>query len=398
MKPSFFLKIPLIFLLFFYFTKGVFSLSVLTPDKIRVALIENAENIEIAIKGPYKITTIETGEILKQGDTLWQGVFTPVENGIHLKTVKDEDFKIYGINIIPENSPSIYFGKNLYRGTLQIIKTQGGLLAAINVLNLEDYIKGVLYHEISHRWPPEAIKAQAVASRTFAIYQAQENFNKDYYLKADVASQMYRGVFAEKARTDKAVDETAGQILMYRGKVLPAFFHAACGGNTENVSSLWKISSRPLRGVVCPFCKNSPYFKWEKAVPLSEIEEKIARAKGLIGKIKSIKILSRNKSGRVKGLRIRYEALDGRKRIKSINMTAKEFRSILGSKVLSSTNFIVTIKGNEAVFNGYGWGHGVGLCQWGAFAMAKKKHNYKEILKHYYPGAEVVTLEQLDDK
>ena len=381
---KFFIIIIIISTLVFIHTKQAATLSVAVPDKIRVALVEDAQVIELAIKGPYKITTIETGEVLKQGDVLWQGKFSAIDNGIHLKTYKDEDFKIYGLNIIPENQPSIYVGKNLYRGQLQIIKTKNGMLSAVNILNIEDYIKGVLYHEISQRWPIEAIKAQAVASRTFAIYQAQQRFDKDYYLSADVRSQVYKGVFAEKYRTNEAIKATAGEILMYKNKVLPAFFHSVCGGQREKASNLWKVSLKPLNGGKCHFCKNAPLFYWEESILLDKIEKSITKAKGAMGEIKSIKILSRNSSGRVKTLRISGN--------KILNVSGKEFRHILGAKVLKSTNFSVTIKGNRAYFKGYGWGHGVGMCQWGAFAMAKKRYDYKQILEHYYPGAGVVKL------
>ncbi len=405
MRKSF-IFVLFVFAILFCLSEVVDSLSVAVPDKIRVAIAEDVEEIELAVKGPYKITTIETGEVLKEGEVLWQAKVRPFEHGIHFRTFKEDYFKIYGIEIIPAKDPSIYVGKCLYRGRLQLIKTKQGLLSVINVLNIEDYIKGVLYHEISHRWPPEAIKAQAIASRTFAIYQAQQRSDKEYYLRADVSSQVYRGVFAEKFRTSKAVDETAGQILMYRGKVLPAFFHATCGGRTEKASRLWKISSgvKPLRGVKCPFCENSPHFIWAKTISLDEIEDKISRAKeptGKLphqlkssdvynnwcgGKIKSIKILSRDRSGRVRSLRIKAG--------KTIKMAAKEFRSILGTKVLNSTNFSMSIENNQVRFEGYGWGHGVGMCQWGAFSMAKKGYNCYQILRHYYPGANVVKLNE----
>lgn len=378
-----FTTILIVLLLSSYFSSDTSGLSVAAPDKIKVAIAEDVKAIELAIKGPYKITTIETGEVLKQGDVLWQAKVQPGRYGIHFKTFKDDYFKIYGINIVPAKSPSIYVGKCLYRGTLQIIKTEEGLLTVINVLALEDYVKGVLYHEISHRWPPEAIKAQAVASRTFAIYQAQQMFDKNYYLRADTSSQVYRGVFAEKFRTNKAVEETVGQILMYRGKVLPAFFHADCGGKTEKSSNLWKVSLKPLNGIKCTFCKNSPYFKWKRSIPLGKIKNKIKKIKG---RIKSINILSRNSSGRVK----KVEIAAGEK----IIISAKEFRHALGSKILPSTNFNVSVENDRAYFQGYGWGHGVGMCQWGAFAMAKKKYTYKQILEYYYPGAEVVTLKK----
>ncbi len=375
----------LIFVIVFLSSQQSFSLNITAPDKIKVALVEGANEVELAIKGPYEIINAATGEVLDKGDILWQGKFSVSFKGINLKTFKDRLFKADKIDIIPLKSPSIYFGKCLYRGTLQLIKTKQGTLTAVNILDLEDYIKGVLYHEISHRWPPEAIKAQAVTSRTFAIYQAQENYDKDFYLKADVSSQVYRGSYAEKYRTNKAVEETNGEILVYDGKVLPAFFHACCSGKTESASNLWKISSRPLKGIRCDYCKNAPHFSWQREVSLDEIEGKISRALHPIGKIKSIKILSRNSSGRVKNIRVRAQ--------KTINISAKDLRSIIGSRILSSTNFTVNIKNRKAYFKGYGWGHGVGLCQWGSFAMAKKQRGYKEILEYYYPGAEIIKLQ-----
>lgn len=377
MKP---LKIIFIFILSFSTAGDTFALSVAVPDKIRVALAENADNISIAIKGPYKITTIETDEVLKKGDILWQGELSVVRNGIRLKTFKEEDFKIYGINIIPEKEPSIYMGKSVYRGILQILKTKAEKLSAINILDLEDYIKGVLYHEISHTWPVEAIKAQAIASRTYAIYQSQQKYNDDFYLNADVSSQVYKGAFAEKFRTNKAVEETTGEILMHRGKVLPAFFHATCGGKTEKASTLWKVSSRPLRGIRCSFCVNSPYYNWKNTISLDEIHEKL----NIRGKIKSIKVISRTRSGRAKVLRIKAD--------EKIKIRGKDFRNMIGPRNLKSTNFNIKVKADEAKLTGNGWGHGVGMCQWGAFAMAKKGYNYKQILEHYYPGAKIVRM------
>ncbi|MFH0731826.1 MAG: SpoIID/LytB domain-containing protein [Candidatus Omnitrophota bacterium] len=385
MKPR--LKVTVILAclaLLFCFCKTAFTLSVQVPDKIRVAIVDKAGQIDIAIKGPYKITTIQTNEVLKQGKVLWQGKITPINAGIKLNTYKDEEFKVYGVNIIPAKSPSLYINKNLYRGTLQIVKTKDGLLSAINMLGIEDYIKGVLYHEISNKWPMEAIKAQAVTSRTFAIYQAQQNAGNDYYLNADVKSQVYRGVFAEKYRTDKAVDQTKGEILICGNKILPAFFHSTCGGSTENVSNLWKVSSKALKGIRCSFCGNAPLFNWKAAIPLTEIADKISKTKGRISQIQTINILSRNRSGRVSNVKIIAD--------KNIVISAKDLREILSPRIIRSTNFVVTIIGDAAVFHGRGWGHGVGMCQWGTFAMAKKGYDYKQILEYYYPKAEVVEL------
>lgn len=354
------------------------------PDNIRVVVVNDAEELALSVKGPYEIRTIETDELLESGKTFFNITIRPSPYGILFGGKK---LKIYAIHIIPKREPAIYLGKCLYRGSLQVIKTKKGLLKAVNVVGLEDYVKGVLYHEISHRWPMEAIKAQAIASRTFALYQARQNRNKDYYLTADASSQMYRGVYAEKYRTSKAVDQTRGEILFWKGTFLPAFFHATCGGHTEDVRQLWNVNAKPLRGVKCGYCENSPHFLWQCELPVSDIEHKLNKTGCKISKIGSIRILGKDRSGRITELAIRGEE-------SKIKLSAKDFRSILGARAIRSTDFSVDIRGDTAYFKGKGWGHGVGMCQWGAFSMAKKNMRAKQILSFYYPGSEIVRLEE----
>ena len=355
------------------------------PDKIRVVIAEDKKELNLSIRGRYKITTIETGEIIEEGKTFFDVKINPAQHGI---VFGKNYFKIYAIEITPENEPSIYLGKRLYRGSLQIIRTKEGLLRAINVLDLKNYLKGVLYHEVSNRWPIEAIKAQAIASRTFALYQAKENKDNYYYLKSDVSSQVYGGVYAEKYRTSKAIEDTEGEALLYKGKILPAFFHATCGGRTEDSSELWKVKLNPLKGVKGGFCENSPHYLWKSDIKLSDITDKLKGAGYKLSKIISIDIKGRNASGRVKELQINGEGF------KTV-ITAKDLRHILGGRLIKSTNFTIEIKNQAAYFTGKGWGHGVGMCQWGAFAMAKKGKKAEDILKHYYPGAKIVKLNNL---
>lgn len=362
---------------------GERSRTIKVPDKIRVVIADNVGLLNLSIRGRYKVTTVETAELLKEGRTFFNIKIKPAKYGIDFGR---DYFKIYAIQITPVRETAIYLGKRLYRGCLQILRTKEGYLRAINVVDLEDYLKGVLYHEISHRWPMEAIKAQAVVSRTFALYQAQEYKDSHYYLKADVSSQVYGGRYAERYRTNKAVEETKGKVLVYRGKLLPAFFHATCGGRTEDASRLWKVDLPPLKGIACPFCKNSPHFFWRCDVRLSDIERKLRTAGYKVSYISSIEIKKRDRSGRALELVLRGKT-------DTAKISVKEFRRLLGPALIKSTDFTVGIKGEIAHFEGRGWGHGVGMCQWGAFAMAKKGKTAEEILRYYYPGARVVTLE-----
>ena len=367
----------------FMFVTPLMAVTINVPEKIRVVIADNADELNLSIKGPYKIRTLETEELLEEGRTFFNIKISPFSHGIDFGKKK---FKIYAIHIIPQRQPAIYLGKRFYRGSLQIIKTEEGLLRAINIIDLEDYLKGVLFHEVSHRWPMEAIKAQAIASRTFALYQAQQNNHKYYYLKADVSSQVYGGVYAERYRTNEAVEETKGEVLVWRGKLLPAFFHATCGGHTEYAGRLWKVNAKPLRGVRCVYCENSPHFFWEHDVDLATIEKRLNEARYSISGISSMKIKGRDPSNRVIQL-----SLKGKEEI--VRISAKDFRRILGSRIIRSTNFTITIIGKTAYFQGKGWGHGVGLCQWGAFSMAKKGKDAQQILKFYYPGSRIVNID-----
>jgi stage II sporulation protein D len=255
----------------------------------------------------------------------------------------------------------------------------------INQINLEDYLKGILYQESSHYWPQEALKAQAAVCRSYAVYQIEENKLKDYDVTSDIYSQVYGGKTSERYRTNRAVDDTRSQVITYKDKIIPAYFHATCAGHTEDAGLLWNIEILPLKGVVCGFCKASPHFNWHNVLSLSEIEEKLTAAGYKIKGIEGITILGRNESGRILDLEIASAQ-------KNIKISAKDFRNLIGPNLIRSTNFRVSIAQGDAVFEGLGWGHGVGLCQWGAYFMAKQGYTYKEILRYYYPQTDVKTL------
>ena len=362
---------------------GIFPVSALEiPDQIRVSVVNNADRIELSVRGGYKIISSDAGGLLDQGDTFFNRNIEPTINGIRFGS---KYFNTDSIDIIAAKEPSIYFDKRLYKGSLRIIKTKGQKLVAVNIVNLEDYVKGVLYHEVSHRWPIEAIKAQAIASRTYAFYQIKENSHKRYHLYSDISSQVYNGVYAERYRTNQAVDQTKGKVLMWKGKPVPTFFHSTCGGHTERAGNLWKVDLPPLAGSECKYCKNSPHLSWNYDMKLDVLEESLKSAGYMVGSVYSVKISGRNRSGRVD--KVIIEGYDSSESIK-----AKDLRGLIGSLLLKSTNFDVTIKDDKVYFKGKGWGHGVGMCQWGAFSMAKKKKTAEDILLYYYPGAKMVTL------
>jgi len=281
---------------------------------------------------------------------------------------------------------STYVNGRRFRGAVDVIKKDNGKVMVINRIGLDDYLYGVLYHEVSHRWPMEVLKVQAIAARTFAVYQVRQSKSQPYDLRSDVYSQMYGGRTSEKWSTTRAVNLTKGKILKYKGEVLPAYYHATCAGHTEDASNLWKVDMEPLKGVACDFCKGSPHYRWSKKIKLVELENRLKDNGYKISDISSITVLSRNASGRVDKLEIKGAGDE------AVVLSGKDFRQMIGPNDIRSAKFEVSLRAAALVVDGLGWGHGVGMCQWGAYGMARQGKKAEEILKYYYPGAEIANL------
>ena len=373
-----------------------FALSILSADDpsrvVRVAVITDASQIKLTIRSPFQVLALNTNQQLDRGRGAWNTKVLPTEAGI--KIGKNE-FKIYGVRIQPSKSPAIYLNGRKFRGAVDIIRQSNKTLLAVNHLDVEDYIRGVLYHEVAAWWPMEALKAQAIVSRTFALYQSKVNASKDYDLVSTVYSQVYGGRTSERGRTSKAVRLSRDEVLTYKNKIFPTFYHATCAGHTEKAANLWKINLPPLRGRQCQFCRRSPHFKWRRKISLRKIEEALEQAGFKVGSISSINILDRDVSGRITDL----EIISTRGKLK---IAANRFRLAVGANLIKSTNFTLQrgqalFQRGQALFEGHGWGHGVGMCQWGSFFMARDHYNVEQILGYYYPEAKIKKLEEIED-
>ncbi len=353
----------------------------LTKATIRVAIMQDIQSLNIRISGGYEIFDIRRN-LVSRG----HGLTTIVTCSSNDIVIGQHIYASAKVRIRASDSGVIVIDGRKFRGDIEFVRREPACLLVINEIDLEDYVKGILYHEASHYWPMEALKAQAIVCRTYALYQIGENKTRDYDVTSDIYSQVYGGKTSERYRTSRAVEETAGLILEYRGKVLPAYFHSTCGGHTEDASLLWGKSIPPLAGVVCPFCKESPHFNWHAVIPLSEIAEKLTLA-GFrdLKVIKDITASSPDPSGRRLNVRIVTDK-------KVVTIPAKDFRNAVGPNIIKSTRFSLQLNGDDMVFEGSGWGHGAGLCQWGAYFMAKHGYNYKEILNFYYPLSYVKSL------
>ena len=353
------------------------------PRYVRIAIIRDSPSFSLSINSPCSIFDSNSGAMLYRANALKEAKVCVSDSKIK---IDDANFELTRLKITPDTEGAIQINGRWFRGLIEVIIKKENKLLVVNILDLEDYIKGVLYHEVSHFWPMEALKAQAVVSRTYALSQVKNSKDLDYDLTTDFFTQMYGGRTSEKFRTNLAVNQTIGQILNYQNQIFPTYYHATCGGHTEDAANLWNIKLKPLEGVGCDFCRNSPHFKWHNKICLEKISKQLSDKGFKVGKLKDIKIKEKNSSGRISKLEL--ISMFGK-----ASISGKEFRLIAGPSLIRSTNFDVKIENGLADFSGFGWGHGVGLCQWGAYFMSKEGKDYKEILQYYYPGSELKKLE-----
>ena len=272
-----------------------------------------------------------------------------------------------------------------YRGWVELLKKKNGQLLIINDLDIEDYLQGVIASEIPPGWEEEALKAQAVAARTYALYQKRTAGRRSYHIRATVSNQVYAGYKGERPSGARAVKETRGIVLVYNGEIIPAFYHASCGGHTENAYELWGIDEPYLKGVDCECQEISRYGLWEKKIGKMQVISALKRLGHRVSDILGMDIQGITPAGRVKEVAV--QSRQGKTII-----PAESLRAALGNTLIPSVFFELEFESNEAVFSGRGSGHGVGLCQWGAEEMAERGSDFKTILAHYYPGTNLLRL------
>ncbi len=355
---------------------------------IRVCVAKGKDKILFSVMGSYRIKAINSDLALDKGGYLRKECIIPTNSGIMLGK---KEYKIYGIRIIPRKDASIYVDKKRFRGIVDIIRTEDLKLMVVNHLDLEKYLYGVLRHEVPYYWPMEALKAQAIAARTFALDRISTMRDKDYDVTSDIYSQVYGGRSGERWRTTRAVKSTKGKVLTYEGKIIPAYYHSICGGHTEDAENVFGIKLAPLQGRSCPFCRGAKGMRWSAKLSYEEIEERLNKYGIKVKDIRSVAEGGRDKSGRLMAVKIKDTA--GGKKIPCF-----KFRLALGPNIIRSTDFMVKNAGKGVTFSGRGWGHGVGMCQWGAFGMSRRRFNYKKILEYYYPGTKIVSYEKLGTK
>jgi len=350
-------------------------------NKIRI-LIDVPKQFSLTMNGKYDLINSITGERIVTLENKSANFI--LENG----KIKIDNQGLFSGNIEIKNLSNgiVKFDKYNYAGDFVVVAATNKLLL-INKLQVEIYLEGVLPNEISPSWNIEAIKAQAVAARTFAYYYKQKNTNLPYDLKSDTLSQVYTGLTGINEIFSEAIDSTQNQVIIFNNKIIAAYFHSACGGHTEDAEKVWERRVPYLKGVPCNYCKAAPYYKWEAEFTENEIIEKFESAGIHFTDIAAILPERVSSSGRWSSIKIIGKP-------KSIVINGNRFRLILGEEKLRSTKFKIRHLRKKWTIYGEGWGHGVGMCQWGARGMADKGYKYYQILRYYFRGTKIVKISE----
>ena len=352
---------------------------------VQVAIVRQAASVKISPEG--KVSVAQPG--VKTKPLEWKGELTlkPREGGLRLATLRLKT----ETRLIPVSGARIRVGGNYYRGALILRLDPGQTLTIVEEASIEEYLEGVLPHEMNPEWPLEALKAQAVVARTFT-YANLGKFHKDGFdLTSDTRSQVYKGMTDVNENVRAAVRQTRGEVLGWKGKLLRVYYHACCGGATTDAGAAWGGEGeipRPLRGVRDPWCATSPHMKWVAYFAWADLTAAISERRMLNGPLKSLRIGARDAAGYVRTFLARAGG-------ETVKVKGSTLRGSLGSGELKSVRIrSVRILRKGVEFVGGGSGHGVGLCQWGARRQAEKGRSYSRILGFYFPGSELSEVDE----
>lgn len=353
------------------------------PSNIRVLVEESSESVEFSSDGVLGIFSPDSSFFRKVrpgksvcffafNNSIYLEGYGPLNGPARIKTNDQNCVKVNGRS---------------YRGFIWV-DIRNDLLLVINHVGLEEYLYSVLPLEVSPSWPEHALKAQAVAARTYALYHRVKRQRETYDVFSTTSSQVYGGKQVEQPVTQNAVDLTKGLILTYDGKIVLALYHANSGGQTERVDDVWGGRLPYLSNIEDEFSTNQPGFSWEKTLSVDELQKRLKKFGLPVSSIVDIIPVEKAVSGRIKKLQI-YQDKD------SFYLTGNSFRLIVGPSEVKSSNFEVKREKKKFIFKGNGYGHGVGMSQWGAYEMAKRGNDFKKILRFYYPGTNITGIKVL---
>jgi stage II sporulation protein D len=351
-------------------------------EPVRIALAEGVRHVEIGVADTVTVVDPAAGRVVFS--LPGPRILRVVPSGSGLDVVGGRRVDLPRLRVEVRRGP-LRVGPRDYIGTLEILRQGEGLLL-VNELPMEEYVAGTVRGEASERWPAEALRALAVVARTFAVYQQGRATGRAFHMVAGNQDQNFAGLAAEGTPAREAARTTAGQVLTWQGRVFPSFYHSDSGGFTEAMQSVFSGDSvPPLEGVRDEFSMESPNYTWTMTLPLAVIGERLRRGGLDVGQVIRLTVLERSASFRVARLAIEHTR-------GTATLRGADFRRLIGYDALKSTLFVPVAQDGVVRFEGRGWGHGVGLSQFGAKGMADRGYAYPQILEHYYPGTTLATL------
>ena len=347
------------------------------------------------------------GRVVARGDSGERASLSGANAAIRVGRRSDRPAEFSSPLSLVSHDGSVSINGRRYRGELVFAAGDSGV-QVVNRLGLEAYLRGVVPRELGTRSAGDraALEAQAVAARSYAVTRLAPG-TRAYDVTATTSDQVYGGVDAENAAADAAVSATEGLVLVYQGRVVSAPYHSTCGGSTAEPAEIWRSRNEPflqrvsdrIPGTDRYYCDIAPRFRWERSWrgdSLSAIVERYLRTyaqvpAGPVGAMRDITVEGRTPSGRVAAILV--ETTRGRFRVR-----ANDIRYVLrspGGELLNSTYFSPEVLASpdgrlsRLTIRGLGYGHGVGMCQWGAIGRARAGQDFRTILRTYFPGTSV---------
>jgi len=377
------------------------------PPDIRVLLMQGVTDFSLAIESPFEVREASGRLLLADAPPMERASSVAVSSGSGpALRVAGRTFSASALEIVPHQSGALRVGLpedrdsralRRFRGYLRCVLHGDGTVDAINVVGVEDYLKSVLRGELPPNFHPETFKAQAVAARTFALYQRQTvGRRRDWDVTATQSSQMYTGIDGEEAASKAvvAVEETRGLVCTWSSptgqRIFCTFYSAVCGGWTRGVAHISDSPAIPplAGGVACGHCWKAPkgFFRWgpevlPKRVIAQQLANRFERFRQL-GPAARLEVATTDSAGRPVSIRV----VDRHGRAETLK--AESFRLAIdpAGLTIKSTDFKLVDGSDDVVFtHGRGWGHQAGLCQWGAEGLARGGKKAAQILATYYP-------------
>ena len=344
--------------------------------EIKVGILGGVNSVELQFSAPCVMVDAATNKTLKK---IPANKIFPVT----LKDIESDSVEIRGEKVLLKDLICTINGKK-YFGGVRLDKKFDSFVV-VNIAAVEEYLRGVVPEEMSVSFYPEALKAQAVAARSFTLKNRKRHQDEGYDLCATNHCQFYGGVDSVDNFSDVIIKLTRGEVLTYNEKIVDTNFHTDSGGMTESVAEVWGTTAPHLQPVE-DFEKNTQAWKLEFS-----ITDFSSRFGDNFGTLKQIKLsplkVGKSDTDRSTSGRVKFAQIISTKR--NLQLTGNELRSKFS---LPSTLFDIKISSDKVIFEGYGRGHGVGMSQYGANAYAKSGWDYEKILKHYYTGT---TLKKL---